>query len=131
MVKDDLLVHMTYIACECGYLQRQLAEECAELAHAALKLVRCSKGEIVNEGLKTQVKENYLEEIADVKTMLRLAECELTEDEKEKVYYIAEKKKERMRLRLSRLRYEREKCIGAENGNEDFYAKLFEELSEE
>lgn len=128
MIKDDLLVQMTYAACEHGYLQRQLAEECAELAHAALKLVRCSKGEIMDEGLKTQAKENYLEEIADVQVMLQLAECELTADEKEKVYDIAQKKKERMRLRLLCLLHEQDKRTGVKKV---FYTKLIEELSEE
>ena len=31
------------------YLYRQLAEECAELAHAALKVVRAQNGEISRE----------------------------------------------------------------------------------
>lgn len=54
------------------YMLRQMAEECAELNHAALKLVRSYNKETpvpVNQARVAMV-----EEIADVKNMLRIFE---------------------------------------------------------
>lgn len=54
------------------YMLRQLAEECAELNHAALKLVRSMKGETPVPVKAARA--GLLEEIADVKNMLRVFE---------------------------------------------------------
>ena len=54
------------------YMMRQMAEECAELNHAALKLVRAMNGETPLP--ITAARANLIEEIADVKNMLRVFE---------------------------------------------------------
>lgn len=50
------------------YILRQLAEECAELAQASLKLVRSMKGETPIS--QEEANSRFLEEIADVCVML-------------------------------------------------------------
>ena len=54
------------------YMLRQMAEECAELNHASLKLVRSMNGETPLP--ITAARANLIEEIADVKNMLRVFE---------------------------------------------------------
>lgn len=54
------------------YMLRQLAEECAELNHAALKLVRAMNGETPVPVKAARA--DLLEELADVKNMLRVFE---------------------------------------------------------
>lgn len=58
--------------CAPDYIYRQLAEECTELAKAALKIVRVQKGEASHLKEADAVK-NFLEEIADVSIMIDLA----------------------------------------------------------
>jgi len=53
-------------------LLEQLAEECAELAQAALKLARYLRGENVPVKSRTQLISDLLEEIADVDNILVL-----------------------------------------------------------
>lgn len=50
------------------YMLRQLAEECTELAQAALKLIRAKRRETPKR--ETEAMEGFLEEIADVNIML-------------------------------------------------------------
>lgn len=49
------------------YLFRQLAEECIELAHASLKLIRAMRGETPLPIEKARA--SFLEEVADVRVM--------------------------------------------------------------
>ena len=81
------------------YLYRQLAEECTELAQAALKKVRYMKHEMPLSQ-KGDVANNYLEELADVGVMWELAMLALRTQEREKVHEIMETKRERMKYRL-------------------------------
>ncbi len=80
------------------YLYRQLAEECAELAQAALKVVRAQNGE-TPEKLEDAM-EHYIEELADVFVMTGIANCDLNAVQAEKMYNIIECKRERMAERL-------------------------------
>lgn len=67
---------------KCGwdYLYRQLAEECAELNHAALKFIRSVKKETPLP-LEEAARE-YVEELADVWLMIAIARTDMTEAEK-------------------------------------------------
>lgn len=58
--------------CAPDYIYRQLAEECVELAQAALKLVRVRKGE-ASHLKESDVMDNFLEELADASIMIDLA----------------------------------------------------------
>ena len=80
------------------YLYRQLAEECAELAQAALKVVRAQNGE-TPEKLEDAM-DHYIEELADVFVMTGIANCDLNAVQAEKMYNIIEYKRERMAERL-------------------------------
>lgn len=84
--------------CKRDYLYRQLAEECAELAQAALKVVRAQNGE-TPEKLEDAMN-HYIEELADVFVMTRIANCDLNAVQAEKMYNIIEYKRERMAERL-------------------------------
>lgn len=59
------------------YLYRQLAEECSELAQAALKLIRAHNGETPKSVDDANV--DFIEELADVKLMLDIVLSALTE----------------------------------------------------
>lgn len=68
---------------KCGwdYIYRQLAEECAELNKAALKLIRAVNKETpmtLDEAAK-----DYVEELADSWLMIAIARTDLTEAEQE------------------------------------------------
>lgn len=65
-----IIVRMAEEKCGEDYLLRQLAEECAELAQAALKVIRTRHGEtpITPE----EARGKLLEEIADVMVMMDL-----------------------------------------------------------
>lgn len=80
------------------YLYRQLAEECAELAQAALKVVRAQNGE-TPEKLEDAM-DHYIEELADVFVMTGIANCDLNAVQAKKMYNIIEYKRERMAERL-------------------------------
>lgn len=79
------------------YLLRQLAEECAELAQAALKVIRARHGETPVTPEKARAK--LLEEIADVMVMMDL----VLEDDSEidAVDEIMDAMAERMLYRLA------------------------------
>lgn len=62
------------------YLYRQLAEECAELAQAALKLVRAGRDETPVH--IEDASAAYVEELADVYLMIAIARTDLTKEEK-------------------------------------------------
>ena len=80
------------------YLYRQLAEECAELGHAALKLVRAGKDEtpVHIEDASTA----YVEELADVYLMIAIARTDLTKEEKAMFEKTVSNKYARMLKRL-------------------------------
>ena len=50
----------------------QLAEECVELAHAALKYARVLRGENPTPVGQTVAKQNVIEEISDLETVLKV-----------------------------------------------------------
>lgn len=80
------------------YLYRQLAEECAELGHAALKLVRARKDEtpVHIEDASTA----YVEELADVYLMIAIARTDLTKEGKAMFERTVSNKYARMMKRL-------------------------------
>lgn len=80
------------------YLPRQLAEECSELAQAALKLIRARNGETPDS--LTKARNLYIEELADVWVMLDLALMDLTEDEIQYCVDISDYKRDRLKKRL-------------------------------
>ena len=80
------------------YLYRQLAEECAELAQAALKVVRAQNGE-TPEKLEDAM-DHYIEELADVFVMHNIASLDLNATQISKMYKIMGDKRERMTERL-------------------------------
>lgn len=80
------------------YLYRQLAEECAELAQAALKVVRAQNGE-TPEKLEDAM-EHYIEELADVFVMHGIARLDLNATQISNMYKIIGDKRERMAERL-------------------------------
>lgn len=83
----------------CEYLVMQLAEECAELIHAALKLIRVRQG-TTPVGREVAL-ENYMEECGDVMLMLGCAsEAILSEEELDRIDEIIDSKSERMKRRL-------------------------------
>ena len=100
---------------EDGYLQRQLAEECSELAQAALKLIRVWNDE-TPEDEQTAIS-MYIEELADVWVMLSMALQELDADEMQYCTDICQYKRERLHDRL---------CSAATQGRGD-YAKTAED----
>lgn len=97
------------------YLQRQLAEECSELAQAALKLIRAYNDETPEP--MQQVTNNYIEELADVWVMLSLALQELDADEMQYCADVCQYKRDRLHQRL---------CEAAAQGRGD-YAKTAED----
>lgn len=84
--------------CRQDYLYRQLAEECAELAQAALKVVRAQNGE-TPEKLEDAMN-HYIEELADVFVMTGIARLDLNATQISKMYKIMGDKRERMAERL-------------------------------
>ena len=95
--------------CKPDYLYRQLAEECTELAQAALKKVRYMKHEMPLSQ-KGDAANNYLEELADVGVMWELAMLALNTQERDKVHAIMERKRERMERRLREKQPESKPC---------------------
>lgn len=81
------------------YVLRQLAEECAELTHAALKLIRARNGETpVSE---QEAKAGLLEEIADVRLMIQvICAGALNAEERRTIRQIRVSKTARMYERL-------------------------------
>ena len=80
------------------YMYRQLAEECAELTKAALKMVRMANDETPDSAC--QIVDNYIEELADVWMMIAIARADLGDDEKAQFDKIVEEKYARMMRRM-------------------------------
>lgn len=76
----------------------QLAEECAELAQAALKLRRVLTGINPTPVTESEARSNLLEEAADVYCVLGLL---LGHEEHAEMYNITKRKKERWAARLA------------------------------
>lgn len=110
MMRDSTtLLRLLNESCKPDYLYRQLAEECTELAQAALKKVRCMKHEMPLSQ-KSDVANNYLEELADVGVMRELAVMTLERQERETVQKIMQFKRERMERRLREKQPESKPC---------------------
>ena len=80
------------------YLYRQLAEECTELGHAALKLIRAKKRETPMPVQDAQ--QALIEEIADVRVMLFVLEKMLNTDGRVRLIEQTAAKDRRMTERL-------------------------------
>ena len=80
------------------YMYRQLAEECAELTKAALKMVRLANDETPDS--EDQITDNYIEELADVWLMIAIARTDLSDDEKAQFDKVVEEKYARMMRRV-------------------------------
>ena len=107
--------------CKRDYLYRQLAEECAELAQAALKVVRAQNGE-TPEKLEDSM-DHYIEELADVFVMYNIAVLNLNDVQMNKIYKIVGDKRARMAERLiSRDKPQKEPAKSAESAERDFKA---------
>ena len=80
------------------YLYRQLAEECMELGHAALKLIRAQRGEtpVPLDEAKTAL----IDEAADVRVMLNVLNDMLDADERVWLTVQIATKNQRMVARL-------------------------------
>ena len=80
------------------YLYRQLAEECMELGHAALKLIRAQRGEtpVPLDEAKTAL----IDEAADARVMLNVLNDMLDADERVWLMVQAATKNQRMVARL-------------------------------
>lgn len=81
------------------YYLRQLAEECAELTQAALKIIRVQKGETPISMETAQ--DEFLEEIGDVLFMIWCVQQSiLTAEDCKEVDRIIDSKAERMKRRM-------------------------------
>lgn len=109
MTERTTLLRLLNESCKPDYLYRQLAEECTELAQAALKKVRYMKHEMPLSQ-KGDVANNYLEELADVGVMRELAVMTLERQERETVQKIMQFKRERMERRLREKQPESKPC---------------------
>lgn len=109
MTDSTTLLRLLNESCKPDYLYRQLAEECTELAQAALKKVRCMKHEMPLSQ-KSDVEGNYIEELADVGVMRELAVMTLERQERETVQKIMQFKRERMERRLREKQPESKPC---------------------
>ena len=78
-------------------LLAQLAEECAELSQAALKLRRALTGINPTPGAADEARRNLVEEAADVYNVLGLL---LDAEDNAEIYSIIRRKKERWLKRL-------------------------------
>ncbi len=82
-----------------GYLLRQAAEECCELAQAALKVVRAE--EKTTPMTLPEARESLIEEMADVQLMLDYMMAELISSaENRRLHNIMDEKEARMYRRL-------------------------------
>lgn len=109
MTDNTTLLKLLNESCKPDYLYRQLAEECTELAQAALKKVRYMKHEMPLSQ-KGDVANNYIEELADAGVMWELAMLALRTQEREKAHEIMERKRERMERRLREKQPESNPC---------------------
>lgn len=110
MTESTTLLRLLNESCKPDYLYRQLAEECTELAQAALKKVRYMKHEMPLSQ-KGDVANNYLEELADVGVMRELAVMTLERQERETVQKIMQFKRKRMERRLREKQPESKPCV--------------------
>lgn len=109
MTDSTTLLRLLNESCKPDYLYRQLAEECTELAQAALKKVRDMKHEMPLSQ-KGDAEGNYIEELADVRVMSWLAEQALKPQEREAMHKIMQFKRERMERRLREKQPESKPC---------------------
>lgn len=86
--------------CAPDYIYRQLAEECTELAQAALKIVRMRNGE-ASHLKESDVMDNFIEEIADTSIMIDLVLENMNDEKIDAVCRWEDMKKNRMYKRLS------------------------------
>lgn len=101
--KQQKRIEMTMMSvgheCDKDYLHRQLAEECVELAQAALKMIRVYNNETPADA--ETVRNAFLEEFADVCIMMDLFEtAQFGCVSRNKVTEIYHDKLNRMRSRL-------------------------------
>lgn len=101
MTDSTTLLRLLNESCKPDYLYRQLAEECTELAQAALKKVRYMKHEMPLSQ-KGDVEGNYLEALADVGVMWELALLALSIRDRESMHRIMQLKRELKRERMER-----------------------------
>ena len=80
------------------YILRQLAEECAELNQAALKMIRAQRRE--TPVLPLEARDKFIEELADVHVMLKAARRLLSLEEKMKLHTVSMSKEARMYDRM-------------------------------
>lgn len=80
------------------YILRQLAEECAELNQASLKVIRAQRRE--TPVLPLEARDNFIEELADVYVMLKAARRLLSHDEEMKLLSLRREKERRMYNRM-------------------------------
>ena len=80
------------------YIYRQLAEECMELGHAALKLIRAQRSETPVPPEEARMA--FIDEAADVRVMLQVASDMLDADERAWLMVKAAAKNQRMVARL-------------------------------
>ena len=78
-----------------------LAEECSELAHSSLKMARVMRGENPTPVTPSLAKVTLLEELADIRTTLKIVEGTSVYNE-QMVRCIMEIKEKRMNERLSK-----------------------------
>lgn len=80
------------------YILRQLAEECAELNQAALKMIRAQRCE--TPMLPLEARDHFIEELADVYVMLKAARRLLSPGEEMKLLSHRRSKERRMYERM-------------------------------
>lgn len=80
------------------YIYRQLAEECMELGHAALKLIRAQRSETPVPPQEARMA--FIDEAADVRVMLQVVSDMLDADERAWLMVKAAAKNQRMVARL-------------------------------
>lgn len=98
-VHDEELADLLTQKCDPDYVWRQLAEECMELAHAALKMVRTQKGEATDMN-KSDAVHNLIEEMADTILMADIALEFVGDNGFNSMIEIDQRKRVRMRDRL-------------------------------
>lgn len=79
----------------------QLAEECAELCQAALKMVRIIDGENPTVLTASEAHEKFVEEIADVTLCISVTDC-LTDKDFDTIELIQCRKMERWAARVAK-----------------------------
>lgn len=100
MFRSESIDRMEQIIEKYGeeYILRQLAEECAELNQASLKVIRAQRRE--TPVLPLEARDNFIEELADVYVMLKAARKLLSTDEVMKLIDLRLKKEARMYERM-------------------------------